>query len=520
MRIEASYLQSQRIFNTITAAQQQSQKAIGALSSGQRIQQASDDSAGLGIASRLTANIRTRKIITQGLYDGLSYVRTADAGLETIQALLQRANILAVQGANPFVDNHSLNQEYQHILQEIDRIVYNTVIFDRYPLLNGYSDPGAPIPPALIPAIWDFIVPQTPYIFSSGLRSLLIPAGTRDFSIYLDEYQQDDTLQIFTRDGHHLIGFKPTDLQPGSFPINSNLWQDLPVYDGFVDSNGQMITTSSGTIAIQSIADLETNVLQPEYGFLDDAHYDDTALLSTNLSTDTHGNVSQQGSYHGMTLDFFRHSGDGQNVWGNSDTDVPETVSVAPILTEDLIVIIVGQGLFEIEFNGIAPSNPTRIPGTLSNDDSQNTPHYLPIGATVHPDDPWGTIDLIQTPSDTGYLGLAGSHIHSTIDARTIIARIQHAIDRISENRSLHAQRAVEIEAQIENLEKEDLAERSLRGHIVDADIAQCLAKSISAQLSAGIGQIIAVDWLLQQRSAVIDLLNNTKALQTLLDNS
>ncbi|MCB0354408.1 MAG: VCBS repeat-containing protein [Bdellovibrionales bacterium] len=110
-----------------------SQRALGAvferLSSGQRINRASDDAAGLAIASTLDAGA---KIFSQGvrnINDGISLLNTADAALEQITQIVTRLSELAEQAANGSLGSsqrQALDAEAQELAEEYFRISKST----------------------------------------------------------------------------------------------------------------------------------------------------------------------------------------------------------------------------------------------------------------------------------------------------------------------------------------------------------------------------------------------------------
>jgi flagellin len=97
--------------------------AIQRLSSGLRINNSSDDAAGLAIANKYRSDIN---IISQGVRnanDGLSTLQTIDGGLSNISSLLDRASTLAAQGASDTFtgDRNTLQGEFGKVIAEITR---------------------------------------------------------------------------------------------------------------------------------------------------------------------------------------------------------------------------------------------------------------------------------------------------------------------------------------------------------------------------------------------------------------
>ncbi len=105
------------------------QKTIQRLTTGKRINIASDDAAGLGISNQLGADIR---IATQGrrnANDGVSYLQVADGVLDEVTNLLTRASELAQQaqtGTVSATNRSALDAEFQNIITTIADIGQST----------------------------------------------------------------------------------------------------------------------------------------------------------------------------------------------------------------------------------------------------------------------------------------------------------------------------------------------------------------------------------------------------------
>jgi flagellin len=114
-------------------------KSLAKLSSGSRIVRASDDAAGLAVASRLQANVTTlRQASTNGI-QARSLLQTADGALARIGDILQRMKSLATQSNSGAVDATArgfINTEYQQLLQEVNSTVTATT-FNGTALIDG-----------------------------------------------------------------------------------------------------------------------------------------------------------------------------------------------------------------------------------------------------------------------------------------------------------------------------------------------------------------------------------------------
>jgi len=114
-------------------------KSLERLSSGQRINRAGDDAAGLAISENLKAQIRGLKQAERNAEDGVSLVQIAEGSLGEISNILIRLRELAVQAASDTIgptERKFLNVEFEQLTSEIDRIA-NSTEFNRVPLLNG-----------------------------------------------------------------------------------------------------------------------------------------------------------------------------------------------------------------------------------------------------------------------------------------------------------------------------------------------------------------------------------------------
>ncbi|MEM7309970.1 MAG: flagellin [Planctomycetota bacterium] len=109
------------------------------LSSGLRIASASDDAAGLGISERMRAQIRSLGQAGRNANDGISLVQTAEGALNEVTSNLTRMRELSIQAANGTLnagDRAALDQEFQDLIVEIDRVATQTD-FNGIELLDG-----------------------------------------------------------------------------------------------------------------------------------------------------------------------------------------------------------------------------------------------------------------------------------------------------------------------------------------------------------------------------------------------
>ena len=125
--------------NAMKSNQRVMEQTMERLSTGMRINSASDDAAGLGIGSKMESQIRGLQQGVRNANDGISMIQTADGAAEEIGNMFQRMRELAVQaqnGTNGANDLTNLNKEFASLATEIDRIA-STTEFNNVKVLDG-----------------------------------------------------------------------------------------------------------------------------------------------------------------------------------------------------------------------------------------------------------------------------------------------------------------------------------------------------------------------------------------------
>lgn len=129
-------LSAQRALGT---SQMEASSAMERLSTGLRINSASDDAAGLAIASRFTSQINGMNQAIRNGNDGISLIQTAEGALTEATTILQRMRELAIQSANTTnssSDRTALQAEVSALTTELNRIS-STTEFNNVKLLDG-----------------------------------------------------------------------------------------------------------------------------------------------------------------------------------------------------------------------------------------------------------------------------------------------------------------------------------------------------------------------------------------------
>jgi flagellin len=114
-------------------------RSIGRLSSGFRINRAADDAAGLGIANKLRADIRSMSQAARNAEQATSLLQVAEGAVQTVSQIVDRMKELATQAGSDNVDDAGrgrIKAEWDQLSTEIQKIV-DTTKFQGKALLNG-----------------------------------------------------------------------------------------------------------------------------------------------------------------------------------------------------------------------------------------------------------------------------------------------------------------------------------------------------------------------------------------------
>ena len=217
--------------------------SIRRLSSGLRVATAADDAAGLAIRELMRADIATLNQGARNANDAISLIQTADGALGVIDEKLIRMKELAEQAATGTYNSDQrlmIDSEFQAMAAEIQRIATATD-FNGVKLLDGslsgnHDGSGLTSTGALKVHFGSGNDSAEDYYyldvgdatlhglgldaggrifgtFRSGVVSFgVIPAGAKNVSILVDGLPGlEDDIQLFTRDGVHILGTPLTD---------------------------------------------------------------------------------------------------------------------------------------------------------------------------------------------------------------------------------------------------------------------------------------------------------------------
>ena len=421
---------------------------VARLSSGLRINSARDDAGGLGISVRLGSEAAASRQVAQGVNDGIGLVQTAEGALAQVASKLQRARELAVQAASSHLlpnDRAGLAQEYAGILQDLDNLAHSTAIFGIHPLIGPVA--------GQTPNIQDLFPSSGANLISvpSGLKPLAyVPTGARNVLLEINSMAYDDDLQVFTRDGRHLVGT----------PLGDHTWL----------VNG-----------VSSAADMPAKVFKREGGFQPGAIYDGSSLLDGRAAyanpTTTPPGTGLTATTSGMT---FTYSGDGDHHDGTPNDGLVAAAQMSESLlideaTEPLIVMVVGSGSFNARASWSSLPSGVNQPGV--------GPTEIVVDAPVH-----GSVQKVtvqQTPADLVSLGLLGTSLSSASASARAMSALDGALEQVSAHRATLAGVASRLESVADNLGTVRNQTLAAQARITDADYAAETAALVRSKILA-----------------------------------
>jgi flagellin len=131
-------------YRSYSASQAGMEKSIERLSSGLRINKASDDAAGLAISDRMNNQLRGMQQANRNVQQGNNLLQTAEGAMNEIGNILGRMRELAVQSASDTVtqdDRSSIDLEFDQLRSEINRIA-NSTEYNNNKLVDGTKAKG------------------------------------------------------------------------------------------------------------------------------------------------------------------------------------------------------------------------------------------------------------------------------------------------------------------------------------------------------------------------------------------
>jgi len=159
-------------------------QSIGRLSSGMRINSASDDAAGLGISESLKASIASMAQAQRNSNDGISMSQVAEGGMNQMQGIVSRMRELSVQSANQTLGSNErgyIQTEFKQLSSEIDRIS-NVSDFAGQKLLDGSASAGLTLQVGINNTANDRLTFQITKLATTTLGSASLHIGSASLS--------------------------------------------------------------------------------------------------------------------------------------------------------------------------------------------------------------------------------------------------------------------------------------------------------------------------------------------------
>lgn len=138
-------VQALKAYTSLSLNQASMKKTMDRLSSGVRINKASDDAAGLAISEKMRMRLDSLSMAERNTLDGISLTQTLEGGMNETHALLQRMRELSVQASNGTLsgdDAKAIQEEITALTAEVTRIA-ETTEFNSKKIMNGEYTQGA-----------------------------------------------------------------------------------------------------------------------------------------------------------------------------------------------------------------------------------------------------------------------------------------------------------------------------------------------------------------------------------------
>ena len=208
--------------------------ALERLSSGYRINKASDDAAGMAISRKMKTQIQGLERASMNGSDGISVIQTAEGALNEVTAMLQRMRELSVQaanGTNTLEDRDAIQQEIKQLTSEIQRIS-ETTEFNTKTLLDGNVDKNSYTNTTKLELIYSsdsVAVKEYEMLVTQDPRQAVVVGGAVSF----DELSEEETGRI-TINGYSVYLTEGTTLET-AFTNIRNLCDQMNIKAFFGD---------------------------------------------------------------------------------------------------------------------------------------------------------------------------------------------------------------------------------------------------------------------------------------------
>ncbi|MFB6356014.1 MAG: flagellin [bacterium] len=422
-------------------------EANQALLSGRRINEASDDAAGLAISQKQrTQSLGYRQSIENAQQD-ISMLQTAEGGLEKIQSNLQRMRELAIQASNDSLtdsDRRGLQDELESIMRDIDQIAQTTEFNGRPLLTNAFlteeADPD-----------FGTVANLTPNSeFNSFDASASTPDRWNPGSSTTSRLERED--EVVSRGGNSQRFVDPTSSASGR-EILSDQFDVNPGERLFLGVSARLATNGEDT------GDLDTSSSESD-------NPANASLLARIEYFDSDGNSIEQNTTNAHSFEEI----------GSFETFVFKTFDVAGSPEE--FVVPDNAETARVEFgvrDGDAGANTVDrdimmdAPWAIRSGNGELTFH---MGANRDETITLNDSDELQAVT-SGTLGVSGLSIATRGGAEYSIEQVSNAIDTVSDIRARLGAKINRVKGGIDSLRTQNNNVQKSRSRIKDADFAR-----------------------------------------------
>jgi flagellin len=428
------------------ASQTKLASAIERLSSGNRINSAKDDAAGLAISTRMTTQINGLNRAVQNANDGISLSQTTESALDEVTNNLQRIRELAVQSTNASnsdSDRSALDAEVQQRLSEVTRIATQTN-FNGMKVLDGSAQNlsfqvGANVGEVINVGLDKGMkANQVGQLATGSIAAATFPKG-------LTLAAGDLTVKIGTGAAVNVAAGNYGNVSDLATAINKAAGSNVASVDG---TTGELAITAGATDAVAFAGTAATTLGLPAT----------TAAAATGASTAAVASTK-------TSIDLV--AGDASFTVGGQSFDLTgEFKSMQDVA--DAVNSKSGKG----------------INAYVSTDGSLKFSSASDISVTVKAGSGAATLGLTtQTDAVSTTATLADANVKTVDGANDTINRIDAALQSVSDLRSTLGAVQNRFESTISNLQNISQNLTSSKSAITDADFAQETANMSSAQI-------------------------------------
>ncbi|MCB0328436.1 MAG: hypothetical protein KDD70_02200 [Bdellovibrionales bacterium] len=415
-----SNISSLRALRQLSSTGSQLTKVFERLSTGQRINHASDDAASLALASNLNVS---SKIFQQGIRnanDGVSLFNIADQTLDTLTSILERQTELAEQSANGTLSStqrSALDEEYQSLAAEYDRI-YQSAEF------NGVR------------------------LFDSGVGGANLQVGESVLSLdYLNLAYQFQGTGTFTTTINNTKVAGGDLLQSGLFVTDINLdgYDDIVSVTAEASTNANDLNITTSTFFGSESGPYTTTTTKTEVQAVTKISAIEQLLLGIEKSDDS------------ITLSIYVEGTDSGGTFAVEESALVEA-------NGDISYLGGGGSYGDVNLDGTLDINGDGVLDSVSISGSEQNLLSINVQDT-------------ETVIDYESLAQTSSNVTSVLDALSALNSLEELRTKVQQSRGLLGAGLSRIDSAIRNLQSQELAVTEAASRLTSADTAEEAAK-------------------------------------------